>query len=32
MGAVAKLGQRAFLIYEEMRKNLSIYEKAISHI
>ncbi len=33
MGSVAKLYMRkGFLIYEEMRKYLTIYEKAISHI
>jgi hypothetical protein len=32
-GAVAKLYMRkGFLIYEEMRKYLAIYEEAVSHI
>jgi hypothetical protein len=33
MGAVAKSYMRkGFLIYEEMRKYLTIYEKAVSHL
>jgi hypothetical protein len=33
MGAVAKSCMRkGFLIYEEMRKYLTIYEEAVSHI
>jgi hypothetical protein len=33
MGAVAKSYKRkGFLIYEEMRKHLVIYEEAVSHI
>jgi hypothetical protein len=33
MGAVAKLYLRkGFLIYEELRKYLNIYEEAVSHI
>jgi hypothetical protein len=33
MGAVSKsYMRRGFLIYEEMRKYLVIYEKAVSHI
>ncbi len=33
MGAVAKSYMRkGFLIYEEMRKNLTIYGEAVSHI
>jgi hypothetical protein len=33
MGAVAKLYMRkGFLIYEEMRKYLTIYEEAVCHI
>jgi hypothetical protein len=32
-GAVAKSNKRkGFLIYEEMRKYLTIYEEAVSHI
>ncbi len=33
MGSVAKsYNRKGFLIYEEMRKYLTIYEEAISHI
>jgi hypothetical protein len=33
MGSVAKLYmRRGFLLYEEMRKYLTIYEEAVSHI
>jgi hypothetical protein len=33
MGAVAKSYMRkAFLVYEEMRKYLVIYEEAVSHL
>jgi hypothetical protein len=33
MGAVAKSYiKKGFLIFEEMRKYLTIYEKAVSHI
>jgi hypothetical protein len=33
MGSVAKSSMRkGFLIYEEMRKYLTIYEEAVSHI
>jgi hypothetical protein len=33
IGAVAKSNKRkGFLIYEEMRKYLTIYEEAVSHI
>jgi hypothetical protein len=31
-GAVAKLYGKGFLIYEEMRKYLIIYEEAVGHI
>ncbi len=33
MGAVAKLYmKKGFLVYEEMRKYLVMYEEAVSHI
>ncbi len=34
MGSVAKsyVSEKGFLIYEEMRKYLTIYEEAVSHI
>jgi hypothetical protein len=33
MGAVAKsVMRKGFLIYEEMRKYLAIFEEAVSHI
>jgi hypothetical protein len=31
MGSVA-MSRKGFLIYEEMRKYLTIYEEAVSHI